>query len=97
MIGKVAADGVKSLRQGVSLCRIYNCDFLGECGIKFSCIEKVLVMFTEVISVEFVEFDGVDALAVLVDQLDHVFEEGVETFTLEIKTDQVARIVSLCL
>jgi hypothetical protein len=58
-------------------------------------MEQGLVVLAEVVGVEFVEFDGVDALAVLVDQLHHVFEEGVQTLALEIKTDQVARVVSL--
>lgn len=52
-------------------------------------------MFAEVVSVEFVELYGVDALAVLIDQLHHIFQKGVQALALEIETDQVSCIVSL--
>jgi hypothetical protein len=54
-----------------------------------------VIVLTQVIGVEFVEFDGIDALTVLVDQLHHVFEKSMQALALEIKTDQVTRIVPL--
>lgn len=76
MIGEVASNGFKCFRQRISLGRILHCKFLSECRINFASIEKCVIVLTQIIRVEFVEFDGIDALAVLIDQLDHIFEKG---------------------
>lgn len=96
MVGPVGGDGIDCFGEGVGLGRVGDCEFLGECGIEFSGVEEGDVVVPEVICGRLVEFEGVDALAVLVDQLDHVLEEGVQAFALEIQTDQVARVVPLC-
>lgn len=95
MIGEIATNGVESLGKRVPLGRVDNSYFLGECRVKLPGLKESLVVLAKIVGVELVELDGIDALAVLVDQLHHVFQEGVQALALEIETDQVTCVVSL--
>jgi hypothetical protein len=95
MVGQISSEGFNSFGESVSFRNVVDCDFLGEGGIEFGGVDKGDVALADFLRGHFIEFEDVDALTVLVDQLHDVLQEVVQTLALEIQTDQVSSVVTL--
>jgi len=67
----------------------------GHGRVDFGCSGKVCMSFVDLLLRYFIDFQSINASAVLIDYLYNIFQELLQTFALELKTDQVPGIVSL--
>lgn len=82
--GDVAPQGLDSFGESVDLAIVLNWDLLGQWRGDFRGRDQRDVALAYVLNSNFIDFQGVDALTVLVDQLDNVLQEELQTIALEV-------------
>jgi hypothetical protein len=96
VITQIAGQRVDTFQKGVTFVYLARSYFFGKSRVELAGTNQGNISNSHLLSSDFVYFESVNALTVVVDELDDILEEGVETVTLEVQTDEIAGVVAVC-
>jgi hypothetical protein len=95
--GEVGTDFRCTFIQRVDFGEGFEVEFFGDSGVDLGSSGEVRMRLASFFLGQFIDLEGVNAATVLVDDLHNVFQELLQTLTLEFETDEVAGVVALSL
>lgn len=84
MVSEVAGESCDTIIERIQISWVLDRYFFGKRRVELCCGDEGKVAFAYFFSGYLIDFESVDSLAVLVDELYNLFEEVLKTITLKI-------------